>query len=267
MTACMVGSAITGLLMKRVAVESYMVTVFGISALSMVVPFVFHLDHRNPNSAPPYRPTRAEFHAGQFQLIAFCLFEGCVGIFWPSMMSMRARYVPEDDVRLTVINLFRIPLNQLLCLMLLKVSDFPLSVMFALCCALLGSCMLCQMALNVFIAGEAAELLEKQNSSCPHGTGGDIYATAKVSSAMKVSNSSGSLGGDTKLAVNVPHQRPAEQLEEPIGSSPLKNGDAGVSTFHKSLISNGGVGGDPNPVAAEQSEEHIDSCPLENGDA
>ena len=43
---------------------------------------------------------------GIVQLLAFCLFEVCVGMFWPSMMSMRAQYVPEE-MRSTIINLFR----------------------------------------------------------------------------------------------------------------------------------------------------------------
>ena len=33
---------------------------------------------------------------GKVQLLAFCVFEVMVGIFWPSMMTMRAHYVPED---------------------------------------------------------------------------------------------------------------------------------------------------------------------------
>lgn len=51
---------------------------------------------------------------GKVQLLAFCLFEVCVGVFWPSMMTMRAQYVPED-MRATIINLFRSP------------TDFPMT--------------------------------------------------------------------------------------------------------------------------------------------
>lgn len=60
------------------------------------------------------------FH-GKVQLLAFCVFEMCVGIFWPSMMSMRAAYVPEE-LRATIINIFRIPLNAFVCLVLGNVS-------------------------------------------------------------------------------------------------------------------------------------------------
>lgn len=58
---------------------------------------------------------------GKLQLLAFCVFEGCVGIFWPSMMAMRALYVPEE-MRSTIINIFRIPLNLFVCIILYKVS-------------------------------------------------------------------------------------------------------------------------------------------------
>lgn len=70
--------------------------------------------------------------AGMFQLVAFCVFEGCIGLFWPSMMRMRAHYLP-DELRSTLINCFRIPLNLFVCVVLYNVSAFPLAVMFALC--------------------------------------------------------------------------------------------------------------------------------------
>ncbi len=44
-----------------------------------------------------------------------------VGVFWPSMMTMRAHYVPED-LRSTIINCFRIPLNLFVCIILYNVS-------------------------------------------------------------------------------------------------------------------------------------------------
>ena len=59
--------------------------------------------------------------AGKIQLLAFCVFEVCVGVFWPSMMKMRATYVPEE-LRATIINLFRIPLNLFVCIVLYNVS-------------------------------------------------------------------------------------------------------------------------------------------------
>lgn len=58
---------------------------------------------------------------GQIQLVAFCVFEFCVSLFWPSMMKMRAAHVPEE-MRATIINFFRIPLNLFVCIVLYNVS-------------------------------------------------------------------------------------------------------------------------------------------------
>ena len=43
MTACLAGSALTGLMLRRVRIESFMVAVFVISAVALSVPFLFHL--------------------------------------------------------------------------------------------------------------------------------------------------------------------------------------------------------------------------------
>jgi hypothetical protein len=56
------------------------------------------------------------------QLLSFCAFEGLVGVFWPSMMTMRSAYVPEE-MRATIINFFRIPLNLFVCVILYNVSN------------------------------------------------------------------------------------------------------------------------------------------------
>lgn len=56
--------------------------------------------------------------------MAFCVFEFAVGVFWPSMMKMRSQHVPEE-MRATVINLFRIPLNAFVCVVLYNVRTPP----------------------------------------------------------------------------------------------------------------------------------------------
>lgn len=58
---------------------------------------------------------------GKLQLIAFCVFEACVGLFWPSMMKLRSQHLPEES-RSTIINFFRIPLNLFVCVMLYNVG-------------------------------------------------------------------------------------------------------------------------------------------------
>lgn len=58
--------------------------------------------------------------SGGVQLVSFCVFEILIGMFWPSMMTLRAKYVPEEQ-RSTIINTFRIPLNLFVCIILWKV--------------------------------------------------------------------------------------------------------------------------------------------------
>ncbi|CAN1254695.1 Molybdate-anion transporter [Linum perenne] len=61
--------------------------------------------------------------SGCIQLMGFCVFEGCVGTFWPSIMKMRSQYIPEE-ARSTIMNFFRIPLNIFVCVVLYNVSFF-----------------------------------------------------------------------------------------------------------------------------------------------
>lgn len=63
---------------------------------------------------------------GMVQLMAFCVFEVMVGLFWPSMMKMRSEYVPEE-MRSTIINFFRIPLNLFVCIILYNVRTAELT--------------------------------------------------------------------------------------------------------------------------------------------
>lgn len=58
--------------------------------------------------------------AGCIQVVGFCAFEACVGIFWPSIMKMRSQYIPEE-ARSTIMNFFRIPLNIFVCIVLYNV--------------------------------------------------------------------------------------------------------------------------------------------------
>ncbi|CAF0782605.1 unnamed protein product [Adineta steineri] len=61
---------------------------------------------------------------------SFLIFEFCIGIFWPAMATMRSKYVPEE-ARATIMNYFRIPLNLIVVVILLR--DFHLKVIFMSC--------------------------------------------------------------------------------------------------------------------------------------
>lgn len=130
MLASMAGSAIAGHFFNLgLKPESYMRWVFLVASACMAVPTLFHASMVSDESA---RKGSEISGAGMVQCIAFCVFEACIGLFWPSMMRMRAHYLP-DELRATLINCFRIPLNLFVCIVLYNVSSFPLSFMFALC--------------------------------------------------------------------------------------------------------------------------------------
>jgi MFS transporter, MFS domain-containing protein family, molybdate-anion transporter len=126
MVASMVGSAIAGRLLSnnsKFKVERYMQVVFGLAACCLFVPVLYHHgeagdDDSSLNGADPNDGITFD---GKLQLAAFCAFEGMVGVFWPSMMTMRSAYVPEE-MRSTIINFFRIPLNLFVCVVLYNVS-------------------------------------------------------------------------------------------------------------------------------------------------
>merc|ERR1711976_1084361 len=100
-------------------VERVLRVVFAVSLASMVVPIL-----------TSHQATLA---------VAFCVFEATVGIFWPGIGTLRSRYVPEEE-RATLMTLFRIPLNVLVCILLLKVGDLSISTVFIITSAMHAMC-------------------------------------------------------------------------------------------------------------------------------
>ncbi|KAJ6294793.1 hypothetical protein OIU76_022804, partial [Salix suchowensis] len=115
MLASMLGSSIASRLMARSSprVESYMQIVFLVSSVSLMLPIV---------TSFLIAPSKVKggggiSFSGCLQMLGFCTFEACVGIFWPSIMKMRSQYIPEE-ARSTIMNFFRIPLNIFVCIVL-----------------------------------------------------------------------------------------------------------------------------------------------------
>ncbi|XP_058182303.1 uncharacterized protein LOC131300463 [Rhododendron vialii] len=129
MLASMLGSSIASRLMAHSSpkVESYMQIVFVVSAASLLLPIMttFLVPAANVKGG-------SISFSGCIQLLGFCTFEACVGIFWPSIMKMRSQYIPEE-ARSTIMNFFRIPLNIFVCIVLYNVNAFPITVMFGMC--------------------------------------------------------------------------------------------------------------------------------------
>ncbi|CAF3819022.1 unnamed protein product [Rotaria magnacalcarata] len=111
MVAMMMGSNSFKLLCNYATPESFMRSIVFVSTLCMSVPIFM------PNDQA-------------IMFVAFLVFEFCIGVFWPAMATMRSKYVPEE-ARATVMNYFRIPLNLIVVIILLK--DFHLKVIFSSC--------------------------------------------------------------------------------------------------------------------------------------
>ncbi|KAL3149800.1 hypothetical protein ABBQ38_013625 [Trebouxia sp. C0009 RCD-2024] len=158
MVSSMAGSALAGRLLAHASgykPERYMQTVFAVSAATLTVPVAFHLQRSSETSSLDPNAPGITFE-GKIQLLAFCVFEACVGIFWPSMMKMRSQYVPEES-RSTIINFFRIPLNLFVCIMLYNTSALPLAAMFGMCALFLLGCAICQRQLAKIVEVENRE--------------------------------------------------------------------------------------------------------------
>ncbi|XP_024383533.1 uncharacterized protein [Physcomitrium patens] len=132
MLASMLGSSLASRLMSRshLRVESYMQVVFAVASGSLCLPVIIQF-------FLPDSPSDSITAGGRLNLLGFCIFEMCVGVFWPSIMKMRSQYIPEES-RSTIMNFFRIPLNVFVCVVLYNVSAFPISVMFGMCAIFLA---------------------------------------------------------------------------------------------------------------------------------
>lgn len=154
MLASMVGSSIAGKLLSddKVPVESYMQYVFVVAAMSLFVPSI--ISHTSLSEQAADSEGLLSF-TGQIVVFAFCVFEACVGLFWPSIMKMRSAYVPEES-RATIINIFRIPLNLFVCTVLYNVSLFSTATYLGMCSVFLVLAAYCQLALHRMVQADKA---------------------------------------------------------------------------------------------------------------
>mmetsp|Transcript_39307 Transcript_39307/g.125368 ORF Transcript_39307/g.125368 Transcript_39307/m.125368 type:complete len:329 (+) Transcript_39307:550-1536(+) len=150
MMASMVGSSIAGRLMSTqgLRVEKYMQNVYLAGAVALFIPVVVKMLGLHKSDVPAgAQGNHGISWAGQVQMVGFVGFEVCVGIFWPSIMKMRSMYVPEE-MRSTLMNFFRMPLNAFVCIVLYNVAAFPLEAMFLMCTLFLLSAWFCQVTLE-----------------------------------------------------------------------------------------------------------------------
>ena len=77
------------------------------------------------------------------RLLSFFLFECCCGVYWPALGTMRSRYIPEE-VRATVMNVFRVPHNLIVVVVLLKIGSMPEPSVYSLVALFLISGLIAQ---------------------------------------------------------------------------------------------------------------------------
>ncbi|KAH0922174.1 hypothetical protein HID58_022192 [Brassica napus] len=155
MLASMLGSSLAARLMARssLRVEKYMQIVFLVSAASLLLPIT---------TSVLVTPSKVKEEGlsltCSIQLLGFCVFEACIGIFSASIMKMRSQYIPEE-ARSTIMNFFRVPLNLFVCIVLYNVDALPITIMFGMCSIFVFVASILQWRLMVISENPSALLL------------------------------------------------------------------------------------------------------------
>lgn len=155
MVSIMIGSNMSHYLLLSQSAETVASTACGIAAFSLML--------------------SAFYESHQIVFTGFCLFESCVGIYFPAIASQRAKHVP-NEVRATIMGIFRVPLNLIVVLTLLNASQLGTGRLVTFSSLLLGSAFLGERALG-FLSTHASE------PSNNEGIGGDRKDNNEVNSA------------------------------------------------------------------------------------
>ena len=112
MIACSLGGTLFSLTDKVMPTHSMMRVVYMVASFVMAIPMLTQ-DHL-------------------IILGGVILFEISVGMFWPGIGTLRSKYVPEA-FRATIINIFRIPLNLIVCCVLYFQGGMTIGAVFTIC--------------------------------------------------------------------------------------------------------------------------------------
>ncbi|KAH7424931.1 hypothetical protein KP509_11G032000 [Ceratopteris richardii] len=160
MLSSMIGSSLASRLMARpnIRVEWYLQIVFLVSTAALFSPvainfFITSTGQKGGSLTP----------TGRLLLFAFCVFEACVGIFWPSIMKLRSQFVPEES-RSTILNFFRIPVNIFVCVVLYNVDAYPITGMFGMCAGFLFLAAVLQNRLKLAVEKPRTKTVENWTS-------------------------------------------------------------------------------------------------------
>lgn len=86
--------------------------------------------------------------------LCFLIFEVQCGLFFPTYGTLRSIYIPEQS-RAAIMNFFRIPLNAIVLLLLLKVKAMDSRTVFFICAAFHGASLVMFSAFASFTSARA----------------------------------------------------------------------------------------------------------------
>merc|ERR1719203_2725750 len=125
MVCCMIGSSLFSIIINKYRPEQILIFVVFI-AMACFMSFTF-----STSSTLTY--------------VSMCIFEISVGVYFPSMGTMKSAIVPEGQ-RSAIYNLYRVPLNFIVVLTL--VTHLTITQSFAMCVTMLGVGVVLQIELN-----------------------------------------------------------------------------------------------------------------------
>jgi MFS transporter, MFS domain-containing protein family, molybdate-anion transporter len=133
MACCLLGSTMFGQLAKMsIPTESFTVGMLSVATIAMSL--ATWTVHQSAMSLP-------------LLMGAFFAFEACVGMYFPSIGTLRSRYVP-DSHRSVIMNLFGIPLNVLVVSVFLSIHQLGKVGALSISSGALGLATICMFNLN-----------------------------------------------------------------------------------------------------------------------
>jgi MFS family permease len=139
MACCLLGSTLFGQLAKMsVPTETFTACMLAVATLAM--------------SGATYAVSSTSSLPAL--IASFFAFEACVGMYFPSIGTLRSKYVP-DSHRSVIMNLFGIPLNVLVVSVFLSISKLGLNGALGISSVSLGLATLCMVKLKTMVGKKA----------------------------------------------------------------------------------------------------------------
>eukprot|EP00761_Pharyngomonas_kirbyi_P004234 gb/GECH01004238.1/.p1 GENE.gb/GECH01004238.1/~~gb/GECH01004238.1/.p1 ORF type:complete len:420 (+),score=71.47 gb/GECH01004238.1/:1-1260(+) len=123
MVAMMIGSEVFSYGMKQTNLPTLMCIMFTLSSICFII--------------------AAQSTNSHLVMISFTIFELCVGIFWPGIASQRNAIIPSE-VRSTMLNLFRVPVNFMVIFLLFQTSLLSHQTLLLVTAGFMSLCLACQ---------------------------------------------------------------------------------------------------------------------------